>query len=250
MDPKTKQPVTVRRLFVISSEEQAACRKNRSRQLERAEAVLRKVERNLGTRWYDTTAKVQAKVDETLKAFRVRPFYDIEITEGTDKPAFRWHRDEAAIAQAEDLDGFYVLVTNLPADQFDPSQVLQRYKGQHRVERRFHDLKGPLAVSPLFVKNNQRIAALVFIVWLALLLYSLIERQVRLAVADEGGKIRGLVSGGIALRPTGRNLLEAFQYLLLVYPPGGRQRSLVPPELSPIQRRIHQILGVPEPFSA
>lgn len=247
-DRKSKESVTVRRLFVISSEEQVACRKNRTRQMEKAEAVLRKVERNLGTHWYDTPEKVRLKVEEALKDCRVRPFYQTEIGQGTDKPTFRWNRDQEAIAHAEALDGFYVLVTNLSAAEYDPSQVLQLYKGQHRVERRFHDSKGPLAVSPLFLKNNERIAALVFVVWLALLVYCLIEREVRKAVADQGGKLKGLISGGTALRPTGANILRVFEYLLLIYVPGAKQLQVQAPDLSPIQRRLHQILGIPQPF--
>jgi transposase len=44
----------------------------------------------------------------------------------------------------------------------------------------------------LFLKDNKRIAALLFIVYLALLIYCLIEREIRLALAPEGGKMRGL----------------------------------------------------------
>lgn len=249
-DPKTKLPVTVRRLFVLSSEEQDACRKNRTRQMERAEAVLRKVENNLGTRWYDTVEKVRLKVEETLKAQRVSPFYTIEIADGPDKPIFHWSRNAEGLARAEDLDGFYVLVSNLPAQQYDASQLLSIYKGQHRVERRFHDYKGPMAISPLFVKNNERIAALVFVVWLALLVYALIEREVRKAVADQGGKMKGLISGGTSVRPTGQNIFFVFQYLLVTTIVGANQSAIQPPELSPIQRKIHRILAVPEPFSS
>jgi transposase len=249
-DRKSGEQVTVRRLFVISSEEQIACRKNRVRQMEKAEAVLRKVENNLGTRWYDTVEKVRLKVEEAMKANRVSPFYQFEIGAGADQPTFHWNRNAAALARAEELDGFYVLVTNLPADRYDPTQVLQRYKGQYRVERRFHDYKGPLAISPLFVKNNERIAALVFVVWLALLVYSLIEREVRKAVADQGGKLKGLISGGTALRPTAQNILRVFEYLMVLSPPGTKQGEIVLPELTPIQRMLHQILAIPMPFSS
>lgn len=128
-DRKHRTAYTLRQLFVISSEEQAACRKNRQRQMEKVEATLRKVQANLGTRWYDTKEKVQAKVTRTLQDARVEHLYQTTFGEMDGTPTFEWERDEAAIAEAEALDGFYVLVTNLPVDQYHASAVLQLYKG-------------------------------------------------------------------------------------------------------------------------
>lgn len=45
--------------------------------------------------------------------------------------------------------------------------------------------KGPLAVTPLFVQHNHRVAALIQVICLALLVFSLIERQVRQALGPE-----------------------------------------------------------------
>lgn len=45
------------------------------------------------------------------------------------------------------------------------------------MERRSSAFKGPLAVAPLFLKNNRRIAALITVICLALLIFCLIERQ-------------------------------------------------------------------------
>ena len=183
-DRKTKEAFPVRSIYVRSSEEQAACRANRTRQMERAEGVLRKVEGNLGTRWYDTPEKVSDALKKGLQKLRMEVFYTVQVGGEDGAPTLEWRRNEEAVAGAEALDGFYVLVTNLPADQYDPSQVLQLYKRQYRVERRFGDFKGPLTVSPMFLKDNRRIAALVFVVYLALLIYCLLEREARRALED------------------------------------------------------------------
>lgn len=182
--------------------------------------------------------------------------------------------NEAALAAAEQLDGFYVLVTNLPADQFDPSQVLQLYKRQYRVERRFGDFKGPLTVNPMFLKDNRRIAALVFVVYLALLIYCLLEREARRALADpekarwtpydpgtsrrrpthaihdpvESGKIRWKV-GGPAERPTGSNLLQKLEGLWITLVTADGRTQVVPPHVDVPLRKLHDLIGVPLPFS-
>jgi transposase len=73
------------------------------------------------------------------------------------------------------------------------------------VERRYGDFKGPLAVTPVFVQDNRRVAALITAICLALLLFCLIERQVRRALG--GDQKHGLYPGNQKVRPTGRMIL-------------------------------------------
>lgn len=264
---------TLRRIFVLSSEEQAACRKNRQRQMERAEAQLAKVQANLGTRYYPTPEVVKERVGKILRERRVTALYRFRVSGEPGAPTFTWERDPEAIARTEALDGFYVLVTNLPAEQYDASAVLRHFKGQWQVERRFADFKGPLAVNPMFLHDNRRIAALVFVVYLALLVYCLMERQVRQALQDpekarwdppapehkrrrtyaihdpaDSGKIRWRV-GAPAERPTGRSILQQLQWLAVATMTVDGQRRLIPPKLDSALEKLHELLGVPAPFS-
>ena len=74
--------------------------------------------------------------------------------------------------------------TNLPAD-VNTTEVFGRYKDQPMVERRDGEFKGPLAVAPIFLRNNRRITALVTVICLALLIFCLIEREVRHNLAPD-----------------------------------------------------------------
>jgi hypothetical protein len=74
------------------------------------------------------------------------------------------------------------LLTNLDAAEADAAEVLRRYKGQEVVERRYGNFKGALAVTPIFLKSNRRIEALISVICLALLIFSLVQRAVRLAI--------------------------------------------------------------------
>ena len=56
------------------------------------------------------------------------------------------------------------------------------------------------------MQDNKRLAALVTVICLALLLFSLIERQVRRSLGPEQ-KMRGIYPGNQAIRPTGRMIL-------------------------------------------
>ena len=81
--------------------------------------------------------------------------------------------DRAALAQAQALDGKYLLGTNAP--DLSASQVLTLFKAQDGVEKANRTLKGPLCVRPLYLHSDQRIESLIFIILLALLVRVLLQ---------------------------------------------------------------------------
>src|SRR5205823_6936948 len=90
----------------------------------------------------------------------------------------------------------------------EASALLTEWKGQWQIEHRHRDGKGPLRIRPLFVTSNRRIVGLLLILGIALMLFSLLEREARRALAA-GEKVAGLLAGHVAARPTGDNLLKA-----------------------------------------
>jgi transposase len=83
----------------------------------------------------------------------------------------------------------FILATNVLDDDTYPAQrLLREYKAQQQVERGFRFLKDPLFfTSSVFVKKPQRVEALVLVMALTLLVYSLGQRKLRnqLAQADD-----------------------------------------------------------------
>jgi hypothetical protein len=67
----------LRRLFIVSSEERAACRRNRARQRERAEAEIARVVARVGSRWYPTAARARAKIEAILEQRHLRRLYRV-----------------------------------------------------------------------------------------------------------------------------------------------------------------------------
>ena len=122
----------------------------------------------------------------TQRAVRARidPRTDVGTDPGTGKPTLTWLFDQTALDTEAATDGWYALFTNLPAT-IDTAEVLRRFKGQEAVERRYGAFKGPLAVAPVFLHNNRRITALITVIYLALLIFCLVERQVRHAIAPD-----------------------------------------------------------------
>ena len=65
--------------------------------------------------------------------------------------SFRFTRTEESIAKEAALDGFYVLRTNVPAEQLDTPGVVLAYKSLAHVERAFRHFKlSDLEVRPIY----------------------------------------------------------------------------------------------------
>lgn len=205
----------LRRVFVWSSANAGAAVTARAKKLDRARADLDGLTNGLGGRYYPTVAKVTARLAVIATKRRVGDYLRSSVgIDATGKPTLDWHFDQSALDHEAATDGWYCLLTNLDPDTADTADVLVRYKGQEVVERRYAAFKGPLAVAPIFLKNNRRIEALLTVICLALLIFCLVERQVRAAIAPEA-TMTGF-PGRPKARPTGRLIFEALAALRLV----------------------------------
>lgn len=97
----------------------------------------------------------------------------VELT-GEDRTlSLTFYIDREALAQAQALDGKYLLGTNSP--HLSASEALTHFKAQDSVEKSNAYVKGPLQVRPMYLHNDERIEGIVFITLLALLVRSLLE---------------------------------------------------------------------------
>ena len=126
--PRKKNPsFTLRRVFVHSSA-RAAAATARVNKLDRARDDLARLSRGLGSRHYPTTQAVTARNDTIARERRVGDY--LRTTIGTDhngRPTLHWHLDQNAIDAEAATDGWYALLTNLPAT-ITTAQALTRYK--------------------------------------------------------------------------------------------------------------------------
>ncbi len=209
------EAIELRRVFVWSSADAGAAAKSRSKKLARAREDLDALTRGLGGRHYPSVEKVTARLAVIAAKRRVGDYLRHTVgVDGSGKPTLEWHFDPAALDHETATDGWYCLLTNLDPTEADAGEVLVRYKGQEVVERRYGNFKGPIAVAPIFLKNNRRIEALLTVICLALLIFCLVERQVRVAIAP-ALTMTGF-PGRPKARPTGRLIFAALSRLVLV----------------------------------
>jgi hypothetical protein len=239
-DPETGRVHRFRCAYIHSSEEEREVKAARERALRRAEDALGRVRRGLGGPHYKTKQQVDRRVAKIVSP--VEGLVRVQTGEDRGRPTISFGRDEAAIAEAGRADGVYALLTNLPG-QLSATKVLRLYKDQWQVERRHRDLKQTLRVRPIFLHSDDRIAALVSVIGIALLIFGLIETEVRSRLGER--ELPGLLPEGRAGRPTGRSILAAFQGLGLTYTAGG----IVLDRLTETQRRILNLLEIELPWS-
>src|SRR6266487_655395 len=238
-----RDPVlSLRRVLVWSSARAQAAQTNRARKLQRARDDLGRLERGLGGRHYPDQDAVTARVRTITTSRKLVGILKAEVATDptTGKPTLSWHFDQAALDALAATDGWYALLTNLDPAEADAAEILRRYKGQEVVERRYGSFKGPLAVAPMFLKDNRRIAALITVICLALLIFCLVERQVRQAIAP-AQTLDGLWAHRPA-KPTGRLIFTALARLRLT-PASGTDPPIIP-QPPPLQAHILELLKV------
>ena len=241
-DPETGATHRFKVAYIHSSEEQQQTAAARERALCKAEAQLQRVQNGLGGRYYKTRKQVERRVAKII-ATNIEGL--ITTTTGTrkGKPTLTWARDHDAITAAAQTDGIYALATNLPGARLTAGQLLRTYKAQQIIERRHRDYKQTLKVRPIFLHNDDRIYALTSIIGIALLIFGLIETELRKRLHDDE-PLPGLLPEGRAAKPTGRNVLGAFQGLGLTHTRTGIELD----RLTHTQRRILELLEITPPW--
>ena len=99
----------------------------------------------------------------------------ITIDVAADSATLSYRLDRAKLRRARRREGRYLLRTNLIDD--DPAQLWGLYLQLVSVEEAFKNLKGDLAIRPIFHQNETRIEAHIFIAFLAYCLHVTLARR-------------------------------------------------------------------------
>jgi transposase len=240
-----KVGVKHRLIFVHSSAKAEQQASTRERHLTKIRAEFEQVEKILGKYSLKTEAAIRRRLEQARAMYGEGKLFSYTLTSTRGKFALTWQIDEAALEQLKDLDGIFVLKTNLSKHKYSIAKVLAKYREQSKVEKRFHHFKGPLAVAPMFLKNPKRIAGLLIVLMWALTVLALMERQVRKNL--KGQPMYGLYpENRPSPAPTGPRLLEKFENLcvVIIHDDSGTHRCLG--QLSSVQREILKLLDLPE----
>ena len=146
------------------------------------------------------------------------------------KFSYRYH-PELASKDAQ-YDGFYVIGTSLSEKTHSTDEVFIAFKEQHHIETAHHQWKAPIRPRPLFLKKVTRIESLVFVQFLALMAFYLLQRLYRL-------------SKGKTCRTTGEPLLRGFAFSAIAVRYKKDTVRVTPLPLKPAQADVLERLKFP-----
>ena len=231
-----------------------------------ARTALDKLAAKPGDDWEQLTHKVE----NILKRYRVNDFFSTTITEEIIKETRNCRRGrpsknspteevtkiylqlhiqqiDDAIKLSETLVGWRLYVTNAPTTRLTLPQAVMYYRDEWLLERGFHRFKrGSLPALPIYFQNEDRITGLMFVLNIALRVFTLMEFVVRLAMQKTQQSLAGLYDGNPKRktnRPSTERILKAFCNLTLYFLPDS---TIFITPLSDLQKQILSLMKMPE----
>lgn len=153
--------------------------------------------------------------------------------------------ETGAVEEFKKEAGCFVLLSNVPVNGqkgYNSYDILRTYKDQYGIEQNFGFIKNTPIVNCIFLKKAERIEVLGLVLLLSLLIWRLIEYNMRRYAKDNKRDLPGWVKRR-TYKPTAFMLMTSFQYLMILKI--GEHRRLNKP-LTPNQREYLRALGLNE----
>jgi len=145
--------------------------------------------------------------------------------------------------------GWQVYVTNTTPEQYDLPTLVAAYHQQPIHERSFSRLKTRnLQLRPVFLRDERRIAGLVWLLCLALRVLTLTEQRLRTALQEQGAELVGLNPASrtqATTQPTTERVIRTFRNLTVTVVTGEGWEQRHVSSLNQTQQQILDLLGLP-----
>jgi transposase len=238
---KEKQSIRIRLVYVYSTADMKVCRKTRAKYTEKIKKGLAQIQSSVENGYQKEIQAVHRKVNTLYGRKQARNYFTYQVEElapseiltlpprrrGQRKPTLRFsyqYHPELARKDAQ-YDGLYAIGTSLREKTHSTDDVFIAFKEQHHIETAHHQWKAPIRLRPLFLKKVTRIESLVFVQFLALMAFYLLQRLYRL-------------SKGKTCRTTGETLLKHFVFSAIVVSYEKNTVRVTPLPLKPAQTDV------------
>ena len=195
--------------WYLSSQKKKLDKSIRQKRVSRADSRLMELSLKLNKRELKTEEKIREEIEAILNKYRVKDFFKFtvsknseeikkQITKGRPGPltkyrstaktnyALDWEIDKKRLKKEERADGIFPLLST--DKSISPKEVLTSYKYQPRLEKRFNQFKSVHEAAPILFKNIERVEAIMFLFFVALIVQGIIERKVRMSMKERAIK--------------------------------------------------------------
>ena len=224
------------------------CRKTRVKYTNKIAAGLSQIQNSVQNGYLKDVQAVDKRVSALYGKKAARHYFTYQVRaltaqdidrlplrrRGQRKPALKFsyqYHDDRAQKDAR-YDGLYAICASLSKKTHSTDEVFTAFKEQHHIETAHHQWKAPIRLRPLFLKKVIRIESLVFVQFLALMAFYLLQRSYRLAK-------------GACCRTTGETLLKCFSFTPIAINYHPQSVQVTPFPLKKVQIEILKMLGFP-----
>ena len=181
----------------------------RQKRIKRADSSLMELSSKINKRDLKTEEAITDEADAILNKYGLKNFFKINISTSTEKIrvkigkgrpgpfaeyksvtkttyALDWEIDKEGLKKEERTDGIFPLLST--DKSIGPKEALISYKYQPRLEKRFNQFKSVHEAAPILFKNIQRVEAIMFLFFVALIVQGIIERKIRMSMKERAIK--------------------------------------------------------------
>ena len=255
--------------WLSSSEKTQRDRLDRQERLELAEGKLAQLAPKLNRYHLKRRPEIRAAAKAILDHYRVEGLIDLRLPRHMhvtrqrprgrppgQKVVYRyerrvsyslhWSRNTQALAAQARIDGVFPLLCT--DSGVEPKAVVQAYKFQARLEKRFCQFKSVQRAAPLLFKKIQRVEANMFIFFIALLVQALLERELRQKLEQRHAPpLKLYPEERDAPHPTTSQVFKTFDRLCTyAITEEGQLREQYHDELTETHRAVLSLLGIAE----
>ena len=258
-----------RLLWIRSTQKAEQDAQSRTRRINQTLEDFRQLQTRLNTYYLKSQPAIEQALEKILRAHQTQDWmaYEIEVhrqyqkrfskrgrPKASQQGESHWQPyfsisltvDRQALQQEALTDGVFPLITNLEATTHPAKRVLEIYKFQPFLEKRHSQLKTWQELTPVLLKKDERVVAYLHLHVMALMVATLIERQLRRAMNQHGLPSLPLYPEDRACRyPTLFDIVRVFRGVERYEVLDGDQTTLFPANLTPLQKQLLQLLEVP-----
>ncbi len=259
-----------RLLWILSTQKAQQDAETRGRNIEKALDALRDLQTRLNTYNLKTRENIERNITLILKQNKCNDFINYEVHRDIQheihhkkvgRPklnesgasvlkeyfSISFQMNEDNIKEESLTDGIFPLITNLRDHK--AKEVLEIYKYQPFLEKRHSQLKTYQQIAPVFLKKPQRVIAYLHMNVMALMVATLIERQLRIAMKAKSIKTLPIYPEGKPCKyPTTFDIVRLFKGIERYEVVQGENFYIFPAELNKIQKQVLDLLKVPVSF--
>jgi transposase len=259
----------LRLLWIRSTQKAEQDAETRARHIAQSLDALRQLQARLNTYHLKRRPAIEQALEQILKAHQTQDWIgcQIEVHHQSQKHfpkrgrpkagqkgqvswepyfAVSFQVDRQALEQEALTDGVFPLITNLEPADYPAKRVLEIYKFQPFLEKRHSQLKTWQELTPVLLKKDERVVAYLHLHVMALMVATLIERQLRRAMHHHCLPSLPLYPENRPCRyPTMFDIVRVFRGVERYEVVDGERVTLFPAKLDRLQRQVLELLEVP-----